>query len=337
MSRTKKNGPTIGDVAALAQASRASVSRVLNGTTVVDPQIAERVRAAAAELGYRPSTLARSLSLGRTGTVAVSVPDLRNPMLHTVIEGIAAAAADEDYHVLVSVIGEDISAEESHILDARQRCDGLILVNPRISAEQLRGVLAQTAPSVVINRDSDHLPAPNLSVDHFAGISILIEHLRELGHRNLAYVSGPPGAISETPRQLALEEACRHYPDLHIVQVTGGRSVEDGREAAQTLLSSGATAALVFNDLVAVGLLSRLHELGVDVPGELSVTGFDDIDIARCSSPPLTTVGAPHGDIGRKAWQEMSRMLSGAGSRSEAPYMFRPTLIPRASTAPVQP
>lgn len=334
MSRMKKNGPTIGDVAALAQASRASVSRVLNGTSVVDPVIAQRVREAAEHLHYRPSTLARSLSLGRTGTVAVSVPDLRNPMLHEVVEGITAAASAEDYHVLVSVIGADISLEESHVLDARQRCDGLILINPRIATDQLTDLLAQTTPALVINRDTDQLGAPHLSIDHYAGMRSLIAHLRELGHHHLAYVTGPTGAISELPRQRALDDAVAEDSTLRISQVTGGRGVNDGRAATEAVLETHATGVVVFNDLVAIGLLSRLHQLGVSVPTELSVTGFDDIDMARCSVPPLTTVGAPHGEIGRRAWEEMSRMLALSGEPLESPLMFTPELITRESTGP---
>ncbi|GAA5224411.1 LacI family DNA-binding transcriptional regulator [Nesterenkonia rhizosphaerae] len=335
MPRMRKNGPTIGDVAALAEVSRATVSRVMNGSTTVDPGIAERVRSAAASLNYRPSNLARSLSLGRTGTVAVSVPDLRNPMLHAVLQGVTEAAERDGYHLLVSIAGEDIAAEEAHFLDARQRCDGLILINPRGPQEQLRAVLQQAAPAVVVNRETSTLPAPCLSIDHQYGLTLLIEHLVSLGHRHLAYVAGPQGAVSDPPRRRAVSAALDTHPQLRIDIVDGGRDVFDGRRAAESAVSTGATGVLVFNDLVAVGLLARLHELGVDVPGEVSVTGFDDIDLSHCSFPALTTVGVPHHDLGRAAWAEMAALLREPGVDRRTVRSFRPQLVLRESTEQV--
>ncbi len=334
MTRAKKHRATIGDVSALADVSRATVSRVMNGSPTVDAVIADRVRKAAAELQYRPSNLARSLSLGRTGTVAVSVPDLRNPMLHTVLQGISASAAHDGYHLLVSIAGDDVSQEERHFLDARQRCDGLILVNPRGPEDELRSALLQLSPAVVINRDTTDLPAPTLSVNHERGIALLIEHLKEMGHRHLAYVTGPPTAVSDLPRKRAIARALAADSRLEIQTVSGGRDVFDGREAAEQVLRTRATGVLVFNDLVAVGLLSKLRELGISVPDQLSVAGFDDIDLAHCAYPSLTTVKVAHYELGCRAWRELAVLLEHPDAASEAFHSFDADLVRRCSTGP---
>ncbi|WP_022872759.1 LacI family DNA-binding transcriptional regulator [Nesterenkonia alba] len=159
MARARKNGTTIGDVATEAGVSRATVSRVMNGASSVDPAIAERVRAAAEKLHYRPSTLARSLSLGTTGSIAVSVPDLEDPWIRQLLTRLNSAAETDGYHLLISITGRPPTGEAQHSLQARTRCDGLILVRPAMDEPTLQGTLEAATPAVAVIPNSHQSPA----------------------------------------------------------------------------------------------------------------------------------------------------------------------------------
>ena len=175
-----RSASTIAEVAHAAGVSRATVSRVMNGRSTVDPELAARVREVAEQLHYRPSNTARSLSLGRTNTVAVVVPDLANPMFQQVLRGVASAAAEEGYRVLVADTAEHAADEERIALDARLRCDALVLVSPRMPEQTLRALLPEIRPVVVVNRAADGT-TPTLAIDYAAGIDQIVEHLTGLG------------------------------------------------------------------------------------------------------------------------------------------------------------
>ncbi|GIG21429.1 transcriptional regulator [Cellulomonas chitinilytica] len=328
--------PTIAEVAQAAGVSRATVSRVMNGRSTVDAELVERVRQVADQMHYRPSTVARSLSLGRTNTVAVVVPDLANPMFQQVLRGVTSAAAEHGYRVLVADTVEDAAAEERVALDARMRCDGLVLVSPRMAETTLRALLAEVRPVAVVNRAPDGV-TPTVAVDYAAGVEQIVEHLLALGHRHLLYLAGPPDSASHNARLEALRIAASGRTDVRLSEMPAGSSVESGYAAAQDVLASRATAVVAYNDLVAFGLLARLNELGVAVPGDVSITGFDDIELARFATPSLTTVTVPQADLGRLAWTHLHGLVSGEGALDPTPERIRPVLAVRDSTGPVPP
>lgn len=322
---------TITAVARHVGVSVSTVSRVMNGNPTVAPDLVQRVRAAAEELGYTASPMARSLVLGRTQTVAVVVPDLGNPMFQGILRGVARAADAEGYHVLVADTGEDAAAEPETARRARERCDAVVLVSPRMSEETLADLAARLAPVVVVNRWSPRVNAPSLGPDYRAGITVLADHLAQLGHRRIAYLSGRPGSFSDDERRAGLAAAAASA-GLEILALPGGVMHDDGVAAADRVLASGATAVLAFNDLVAMGLLSALHSRGVRVPEEISVAGFDDIPLAAFTTPSLTTASLPVAQIGAETWARLSRLLE----RSEVAgdVTFRPRLVVRDSTGP---
>jgi LacI family transcriptional regulator len=172
---------TIGDVATAAGVSRATVSRVMNGRSTVDAAIAERVRDAAAQLSYRPSNAARSLALGRTQTVALVVPDLGNPVFQQILRGVMDGAAEDGYRVLVADTVEDDQQEGAIALEARLRCDALVLVSPRIGDAELSALIADVEPVVLVNRETGGA-APSLVVDYEDAALQVVEHLVALGH-----------------------------------------------------------------------------------------------------------------------------------------------------------
>lgn len=306
----------------------------MNANPTVAPDLAERVRRAAADLGYTASSTARSLVTGRTHTVAVVVPDLGNPMFQGVLRGLTRAAAAEDYHVLVADTAEDVTTEGSRTVRARERCDALALVAPRMTTAQLTSLLPQLAPAVLINRPAPVPGVPVVRVDHRAGIRALADHLLSLGHRHLVYLAGRPGSRSDAERRAGLAQVAAQT-GIRLEVLPGGVWHADGVAAADAVLASAASAALAFNDLVAQGLLAALHARGVEVPGTISVTGFDDIPLAPYTVPALTTAAVPSERIGAEAWDRLSSLLRGDPVAAEV--VFPPRLRVRSSTGPPRP
>lgn len=328
---------TIADVAARAGVSQASVSRVLNGKQSVDPEIVRTVRHAVAELGYRPSVTARSLVQGRNHTIAMVVPDLENPLFQGILKGLSVAAATDGYRVLVADTVERVDEEEPTAVEARERCDALVLCAPRLPPERLVALVQRLAPVVVVNRVLGSSEAPVVGVDYARGIRDLIDHLRGLGHRRLLYLAGPETSASNLERLRGVDEALAADRELSIRIEPCGSRLDDGAAVAGTVAEAardGVTAVLAFNDLVALGLLTRLRGLGVDVPGELSVTGFDDVPMAAYASPALTSMSVPRAELGAQVWARLRSLI--AGEPAEHAVLFRPRLEPRESTGPAR-
>ena len=333
--RPSRDRSTIGDVATRAGVSRATVSRVMNGLATVDPTIAQRVRATAVELDYRPNQVARSLALGRTQTIGYVVPDLTNPSFHGGLRGLSRAAAEQGYRVLVADSAEHAEEEPVLALETRRRCDAVVLVAPRMSEDDLARLLPELHPAVLLNRVVEGADLPQLDVDWASGIRDLVRHLTGLGHRRIAYLQGPPASRSNAARELALAAVT----GIEVITIPCGAMFPDGHAAAGQVLDARVTAVIAFNDVVALGLLGALHELGTDVPDALSLVGFDDIPFAAYTWPPLTTAWVPQEQMGRLAWQRLSALLSPTGEVvPDAPVLLRPRLVVRGSTgrAPTQ-
>jgi LacI family transcriptional regulator len=324
---------TIADVAARAGVSLATVSRVMNGNLSVDQALAERVRAAAAELNYSASPLARSLVLGKTNTIAVVVPDLENPTFHGVLRGLSRAAARDGYHVLIADSAESVQEERILAVETRRRCDGLVLCAPRMAETDLRPLLEELKPVVLVNRDTES-PTPVVAADYRTALVELLDLLYHYGHRSLVYLAGAPQSASNARRLAAVRDFLDDHPDAGVKILECGVSFAEGYESAARVLASSATGVLAFNDLVAMGLMSALGNQGVRVPAEISVVGFDDIPFARYMTPPLTTASVPVTELGRHAWQRMWDLLN---DREAGHAIFlRPRIESRGSAGPLK-
>jgi LacI family transcriptional regulator len=332
MSAAKRaRPPTIGDVAARAGVSPATVSRVMNGNTSVDDEMAERVRAAATELNYTASPLARSLVLGKTNTIAVVVPDLENPTFQGVLRGLSRSAGRDGYHVLIADSAESIDDERILAVETRRRCDGVVLCAPRMPERDLRALLPELQPVVLVNRGSDS-SVPTIAADYRTALRELLELLYGEGHRSLTYLAGAPRSASNAARLAALDDFRADHPDAAVDVVPCGVSFGDGYDAADAVSAGSGTGVLAFNDLVAMGLMSALGERGVRVPQDISVVGFDDIPFARYTTPPLTTASVPMAELGEQAWLRMRDLLDNA--RPGHALYFRPRVERRGSTGP---
>ncbi len=327
-----KRAVTIYQVAERANVSPSTVSRVLNGKQV-DPAMAERVRAVAAELNFVPSQTAINLSRSRTHTVGMVLPDLANPTFQAVLRGLDSAAATENFRVMVADSHE--SAEEELILaqEVRRRCDALVLCAPRMSADRLREILPDLAPVVVVNRFNSWVPAPIVAADYRAGFRGLVDHLVGLGHTRLAYLAGNPNSGSHLERVAGIEESLAAHPGVSIQTLAAGVGFADGFAAAGSVVSAGVTGVLAFNDLVGMGLLSGLGDRGVLVPEDVSVVGFDDIPFSAYTTPPLTTSSVAATELGGLAWDRIWDLLNG---RTPGPdERLVPRVVVRGSTGPV--
>ncbi|MBY8345932.1 LacI family transcriptional regulator [Streptomyces spinosirectus] len=300
---------TIADVARAADASVSTVSRVLNGIGTVDPALAERVRLAIEELGYRPSAAAQGLARGRSGTIGVLVPDLANPHFSDLVKVFSATVRDLGARVLVMDSDEDPAVERELAEDLVRYADGLLLCAPRMPRADLAALVARGLPLLVANRQEPGLALHSVCIDVHAGLLAVCGHLAQLGHRKVAYLAGPEGSWANRERLRALSGAQAF--GLEVTVLACGSLTDDGYAAGPAVLGTDATAVIAYNDFVALGLLSRLAEAGVSVPGDLSLTGFDEIDLARYSSPPLTTVAVPRSELGRAAGEALARLMAG--------------------------
>jgi LacI family transcriptional regulator len=302
----------------------------MNGRFVGDPAVAERVRQVAAELNYSPSPLARSLALGETNTIAFVVPDIANPTFQAMLSSLSKCAAAAGFRVLVADSAEDPEEEAVLAVETRRACDGLVLCAPRMSDERLRALLPLLRPVLLINRNSPQFDAPSLSVDYGMGIQHLAEHLHGLGHRHFVYLEGPGPSATNRARLEGLQLFADRVGDVRIDRLAAGSSSTDGYERGAAVLETGATAALAYNDLVAVGLMSALTQLGATVPRDISVVGFDDIPMVRYVTPRLTTASVPYEPLGAEAWTRLHALVKGETPSHNV--VFQPRLQLRDST-----
>jgi LacI family transcriptional regulator len=323
---------TIADVGVAAGVSPSTVSRVLNGTAKVDPTLADRVHEVVRELGYRPNLAAQGLARGEWGTIGVMVPDLANPYFPDVLKAVTAVARANGRRVMVMESDEDPAVEHDLITDLMRCCDGLLLCSPRMERAELVDLAGRGQPMVLVNRIVPGLAVPSISVDFYGGITLVCGHLAQLGHREVVYLSGPEASWANAERIRALEAAKAF--GMRVTVLPCGSTTRHGNEAAPKALESGATAIVTYNDLVAQGALARLRQLGVDVPREVSVIGFDDLSLDWFGLATLTTVSMPRDELGRRAG-EMLELLMTEEHDTEPRYLPMELLV-RGTSGPVR-
>ena len=321
--------PTIREVARQAGVSPSTVSRALSSQDIVNPATRERVLRVAQRLGYMPNRAARSLITGRTGNLGIIVPDLANPFFPSVVKGVQAKAREADYAVLIADTDEEPSAEAGLVRTLSKQVDGLILCSPRVQEEEIRALVEGTILVMANRRFGD---VPSVVFDNADGMRQAVAHLRALGHRRVAWVGGPRTSWSTRDRVRGLRAATAAAEMELVVVGNFPPQFEGGVAAADLIVAADVTSVVAYNDLVALGLLSRLRDRGLDVPGDISVIGIDGILMSGMSSPALTTVGLTKEQLGRAAVELLLDLLEQPeGVRN--PRRALPTqLLVRAST-----
>lgn len=311
---------TVRDVAAMAGVSISTVSRALSAPDLVNEVTRQRVVDAARELDYRPNPAARGLRVGKTNNLGLLIPDLENPFFASVTKGVQSRARAAGYAVFVADSDEDPAQEIELIANLATQVDGIILASPRApSPDILEAVAGKTV--VMLNREVGDIPS--LTIDNADGILQAVTHLRALGHRTIAYASGPVHSWSGEERRRGMVAAAQEFPDLTVVDLGNFRPYfSGGYPAADIAVASGATAVIAYNDLMALGIIDRLRQRGISVPDGMSVVGFDDVPVASLVSPALTTVQIPLAGMGRRGVDLLVERLEGAvdvTTRSEVP------------------
>ncbi|MFV0425441.1 MAG: LacI family DNA-binding transcriptional regulator [Beutenbergiaceae bacterium] len=320
---------TIYDVAKAAGVAPSTVSRAFSRPGRVNAETAERIRAIAAELGYRANPQARALSTSTTSMIAVLFADVANPVFAEVIQGAEEAASAAGYAMVLADTRESSGREREVLETISNSVDGLVLASPRMSDTAVRQV-AKVRPTVVLNRVVGGLPS--VIVDNARGVYRAAEHLAGLGHEQVTYLAGPEAAWPDGVRWRALRDA---RADLGMAIRRIGPlppTLNGGVKAAALWASQPSSAVLAYNDLIAIGFMRAVQRMGMSVPGDVSVVGIDNTPSAEIVTPGLTSVAAPQRALGARAVQHVLAFARGAKSTSTAPVVLPTKLVQREST-----
>lgn len=327
--------PTIIDVARRAGVSKSLVSLVMRGSERVSEERRAAVLDAAAELGYRPNAVARSLVERRSGVIGIVLSDLHNPFFADLIDGVEEGAVRGGYRAVLAPAFLD-AGRESTALDTllEMRVDGLIMAGATVSLAEIEQA-AKRVPMVLVARPTRSALMDSVRNDDVAGAGGVVDHLVELGHERIAHIHAGTAPGARERRQGYEDGMRRHGLHDQIASVRGGYTHAEGLEAMGTMLAWQAvpTAVFVANDTAAIGALEALDAAGVLVPGDMSVVGYDNLPISGLHRIALTTVDQPTDQMGREAVELLIERLDGERRDGRPRHLVvPPRLVVRNST-----
>lgn len=328
---------SIKDIAKAANVSYSTVSRALSDSPRVRPETKQRIQSIAAEMGYLPSAVARSLVTRRTNTIGVVVTSITDLFFAEVIHAIEETTLKHKYGLILANSGGESERELAAIQTLRERrVDGIILVSGYSKREDLRAEKGIDLPIVIINNVHQEHIGYSVEVDNVGGARDATQYLLDLGHRRIAHIAGPLREWDSVERQSGYEQALQAFRLAidPVLIVRGDNRPRGGMEATQQLLGlpSPPTAIFCYNDVTALGAIRAAHAAGLRVPRDLSVIGFDDIDLSPYFEPPLTTVAQPKRQMGEKAVHMVLELLAGNAVED---CVLPSRLIVRGSTTPL--
>ncbi|WP_222851039.1 LacI family DNA-binding transcriptional regulator [Phytoactinopolyspora mesophila] len=343
--------PTIYDVARECGVAPSTVSRALSQPGRVSAATSERIHDVAAKMGYQANPLARYLPTGRTETIVLIVSDIANPVYFPVIRGAEQAAAAAGYTLVLSDIDESPDRERQVMEKLVRTVDGFALATSRLSDAAIRAI-ARRRPMVTMNRVTQQVPS--VVPDNEQGMRHAAEHLAELGHRRVTYVAGPQASWANTVRWRSLRavgeqlgfKIRRIGPYAPTVSggwaaaadlVTWGQRSGSGGRAGTGAPRATTTAVIAYNDLLAIGAIQGLTDVGLTVPRDVSVVGCDNILGSDWCTPALTTLAAPLRELGAASVRHLVAMIAGSDTRPRRPVVLPSQLIVRESTAAPRP
>jgi DNA-binding LacI/PurR family transcriptional regulator len=309
---------TVHQVAEVAGVSTSTVSRAFGRPELLNPQTREAVLSAATRLGYTPNRAARGLVTGRTGNLGMVVPDIANPFFPPLVKGATDRASMADLGMFLASSDLDAERELQAVQRMVKQVDGLVLCSTQLDDATVRR-LAETTRLVLVNRT-------------IRGIDSVV-HLHALGHTSFVYLSGPNGSWSNEQRRQALRAQARKRGLRVSTLGPYLPTYESGVQAADQILAQGASAVIAYDDQMALGVLTRLHERGARVPDDVSVVGCDDVLPGGVARPSLTTVSGPCREVGRMAVELLLGVTSCRTEDRSGTEVRQPTqLVVRAST-----
>ena len=302
---------------------------------------AGEVLAAVEELFYRLNLLAKGLKTRRTYTIGLLIPDIQNSFFTSVVRDVEDVALSRGYHLFLCNTDEDPGREDEYITElAKKRVDGLMVASSARREASVRRLRGESVPFVFVDRDVERTDADVVSVNNRAGMRLIAEHLWGLEHRRIAMISGPLHNASGYERHLGLRDALSDLGaelEDSLVRFSDFR-ISSGREGARELLSlpSPPTAMVTANNQMTLGALLTISEMGLSVPGDVSMVGFDDPEWAPLSGPPLTTVAQPTYEMGvRAARMLLDRIETEPGGEGRK-VLLEPWLVVKEFTAPAK-
>jgi DNA-binding LacI/PurR family transcriptional regulator len=330
----------IKEVAARARLSTATVSRTINQSILVRPRTAEKVRRAIRELGYYPNTQARALVSGRSQMFGLIISDIVNPFFPELVKSFEFAAIHRGYEVIIA--NTDYNSERMGGCVRRmieRKVDGVAIMTSEIDRHLLDELSLRRLPIVFLDVGKIKPLISNIKVDYSKGIGEAVQHIVALGHQRIGFISGPLTLKSARTRRSAFLkciDACGIGERQRSV-VEGNHKIDGGEVAMVQLLSlpKPPTAVLTSNDLTAIGALGAITHAGLRVPDDISVVGFDDIELSQFTQPPLTTIRLSRDELGRKAFDALYETVEGQ-QRSGHEIKVSTSLVLRKSTAPVK-
>ena len=327
---------SIKDIARMANVSHSTVSRALQGSPLINPETAARIRRLAEESGYRASAVARSLVTRHTQTIGTVVTTIADPFAAGVVSGIEDAANDHGFSVFLVNSNADPEREVRAVRSLEERrVDGIIVTSSRAGAVYTSMIQKLRVPIVLLNNQHASEFVQSVMIDNTKASVEATAHLLGLGHRRIAYIGDRFGGQSDTERfagyRQALDSADVPFRPEFVVH--GDGKPEGGMGAVTQLLALNEhpTAIFCYNDMTALGALRELRAHHLRVPEDISLVGFDDLYIAQYTEPPLTTIGQPMRQMGRMAMETLLQLLEGSNSAHSIKVPGK--LVVRESTA----
>jgi LacI family transcriptional regulator len=307
--------PKIADVARRAAVSTATVSRVLAGRGRARPETRERVFTAARELGYRPSGVARSLRQRATQTLGLIVTDIENPFFPQLARAVEDAARDQGYAILLCNAADDPERESGYLdLLVDRWVDGVVIAASSLGARHREWLADAPLPIVLINSTDAEIDLPSIASDNRAGGALATGHLTALGHRRFGLIAAPARNVDAPDRLAGALDGLRAagIDEADVLIATNDAGVAGGERAAAEILRRDptVTALVAYNDLMAIGAMRAVRAAGLAIPADVSVVGFDDVELAAYVDPPLTTISQSTAAMGHWAVDRLTSELA---------------------------
>jgi len=338
MTRKAKRKITIRDVADLVDVHHSTVSRALSPTKrdQISPKVVKKVEKAAKKLGYYPNILASSLKQNRSFAIGVLIPDLMNPVFPPIIRGIQDTAEAVGYTVITANTDDEEAKERDALRMMQGRSiEGVIIATARRKDPVVKECIDNDIPFVLVNRTVDRDGVNAVIIDEDFGIRSVLDHLMSLKHTHIAHIAGPQHTSTGYHRARVVSSHLQnHNLRTDLVEITEKFTVAEGRRAFRKLLArdNSFTAVVAGNDLLALGCMDAMKEVGLLVPENISISGYDDIQFLERMNPALTTVLVPKYEMGSQATKTLLDMISGK-SNGPGVLKMQPRLVVRNSTA----
>ena len=329
-------------VARRAGVSTATVSRVINGSAFVAPETAERVRAAIKALNFFPDVNARTLGSGRSGLYGLIISDITNPYFPELVKAFEDIAVEHHQEVLIANTNYDPGRMETCVMRMLQRkVDGVAMMTSEMDEHLVHSLSRRQIPMIFMDTPVVAPRTGVVRVNYQGGVQAAMQHLFDLGHTAIAFISGPLSLRSAQVRAEAFQQALQQHGQSHkpaVCMEQGDHRVEGGHHAMQRLLRSGRplpTAVLTSNDLTAIGAMGAIHEAGLRIPDDISVVGFDGIELSAYTQPALTTLVVSRVELAMEAFRGLLQLKETVPKRTPVVEpVIEPKLLIRQSTAP---